>query len=397
MVARTLELLQHMPIERVLIMWLNYHLTVAHKAGRNPRGRFVSNLKSDLKDGQVLLLVLQQIASKKAPPDSIDPLECAERVVKTAASLDPPVAPFITPGHLADGNEPLLHALTAELFVTHPSLRPRGTEFQAMHDVLARVIVSWDAVTPALSVLGAGDAVPAEADLDAGLWQSGSDLMSSPALSVRAAGERAAAVSDGGKHEEAATSPPRAVKRHDHNKSYEGLLNCVDHDGTSGLRLEVSAEMRAQAERELCHFDFSALGVGAKEDLMQLQMALPLIERCVVCVPAMANPVPNASMSVHRRLQLRGIGRAGRACRARFVGVEYPRTSRVPRDHATGHHARLENVLLQGSEAARASGTRVWTYCRPRHPSSCTHSARRCSRQQILWSWRTSTTSKNLG
>jgi len=43
--------------------------------------------------------------------------------------------------------------------------------------------------------------------------------------------------------------------------------------------VDVTDEMRAAAEKELKHFDFTALGVGAKEDLLNLQMALPLIER----------------------------------------------------------------------------------------------------------------------
>ena len=59
--CRTLELLSHLPIERVLLLWLNYHMKIAHKLGANPRGRGVRNLKRDLQDGEVLLTVMQQV------------------------------------------------------------------------------------------------------------------------------------------------------------------------------------------------------------------------------------------------------------------------------------------------------------------------------------------------
>lgn len=171
---------------------------------------------------------MPQVAHKKAPKVALDPLERAERIVTTAAQLSPPVAPFLTPGHLVDGAEPLMQALAAELFTTHPGLHTSGAEYKAMHNVLARVIIAWDGVVPALAVLGAEEALPAEGDLDSDLWRSGEGIMNG--RSVRAAGESAALFSRGQDEDgkSGAATPASYIARHARGfRRFDNDKSCV--------------------------------------------------------------------------------------------------------------------------------------------------------------------------
>lgn len=247
----TLEVLRHLPPERVLLLWLNYHMKMSAKKGGNPHNRHVRDLRNDLKDGSVLLTVMRQVAHKKAPQVSIDPLERAERIVRTAARLDPPVAPFITPGHIADGNEALLQALTSELFTTHPGLTTTGAEYKAIHNVLAQVIVAWDTVTPALAVLGADQALPAEGEIEADLWASGLDLMTQQSRLRTRRRQTSRNVSPAASR---VHTPSQATRRFDFNKSYVARMNgpCAE----VSLCVYVCA---ARNVREVCDLETAVL------------------------------------------------------------------------------------------------------------------------------------------
>lgn len=130
--------------EEILLRWMNYHLTNAHKEN------YVANLKnlishrveglhedfmlhvptkcsnfgSDLRDSRVYLLVLKQVASQYISEDAFlkafiesDDLKRAEHVIEIAELID--CKKFITPEAITMGDARLNFLFTATIFNTH--------------------------------------------------------------------------------------------------------------------------------------------------------------------------------------------------------------------------------------------------------------------------------------
>ena len=224
------------------------------------------------------------------------------------------MAPFITPGHIVGAKPGLLMAFVANLFTTHPGLSATSPAHARIENVLHQLLQDWDDLQPAMEVLGGGGPVAPSVGSGGGRRRSPRASLTraangstrgraghtsvSPRASLATAAEQLAAEAASGRssvssdHSGHALQQPQAVHRYDENRlSFRVMMglptmmqhpSCADASGdtaAAAARMQVTPEMRAQAGGEIAHFDFTALGKGAHEDLLNLQMALPLVER----------------------------------------------------------------------------------------------------------------------
>jgi len=117
--GETIEDFLKLPVEQILLRWVNYHLK---NAGW---GRRVNNFTSDIKDAENYAVLLAQIAPQHCNRDPLkesDTLKRAELVLKNAEKLD--CRKFVTAKDINKGNHKLNLAFVANLFNTWPALEP---------------------------------------------------------------------------------------------------------------------------------------------------------------------------------------------------------------------------------------------------------------------------------
>lgn len=117
--GETIEDLLKLPIEQILLRWVNYHLKNAGWPRR------VNNFTSDIKDAENYAVLLAQIAPQHCNRDPLkegDVNKRAELVLKNADKLG--CRKFVTPRDITRGNHKLNLAFVANLFNTWPALEP---------------------------------------------------------------------------------------------------------------------------------------------------------------------------------------------------------------------------------------------------------------------------------
>lgn len=106
-----------LPPEEVLLRWVQYHMD------KDGGGKKVTNLHSDLKDGEVYLRVLHSLSPEQCPIEALsnpDPATRARTVIDNATALGVPI--FIQPEDIVSGNRRLNLAFVAQIFNTSHGL-----------------------------------------------------------------------------------------------------------------------------------------------------------------------------------------------------------------------------------------------------------------------------------
>ncbi len=141
-----LDAFLNLPVEEILIRWVNYHLAKAQVPKQ------VENLNSDVKDGIAYTYLLNQLAPECSldPLNTTDLLERADQVLANANKLK--CRRFLTPTAFVAGNQKLHFAFVANLFNKHHGLEPLSEQemagldavlFEGEGDKEARVFGLW--------------------------------------------------------------------------------------------------------------------------------------------------------------------------------------------------------------------------------------------------------------
>jgi hypothetical protein len=105
--------------EQILIRWLNYHLKAANS------NRKATNFTEDLKDSEILTIVLSQIAPEscnRSPLNESDMLKRADLMLDESDKID--CKKFTTPNLIVKGHAKMNLAFVANLFNTRHGLEP---------------------------------------------------------------------------------------------------------------------------------------------------------------------------------------------------------------------------------------------------------------------------------
>jgi len=103
--------------EEILLRWLNYHLEKANST------RKATNFQGDLKDSEILTIVLKQVAPEccgMKPMQESDLTQRAELMLQEADKIG--CRKFVTPREIVNGHPRLNLAFVANLFNTRPGL-----------------------------------------------------------------------------------------------------------------------------------------------------------------------------------------------------------------------------------------------------------------------------------
>lgn len=117
--GETLEDLMALPIEQILLRWVNYHL----KNAGSPRR--IANFGKDIKDSEAYTTLIKQIAPREANVDEsamsiADEKDRAERMLQQADKIN--CRKFVRPTDVVKGNSKLNLAFVANMFNTCPAL-----------------------------------------------------------------------------------------------------------------------------------------------------------------------------------------------------------------------------------------------------------------------------------
>jgi len=113
----SLQQMSEIPPEQVLLRWMNHHLK---NAGYQ---KTVKNFSSDVQDGSVYTVLMNQISNGMCPLDPLYETDLSKRlemVWKNAQGLG--CAKFVTPADILSGNSKLNLAFAANLFNSHPGI-----------------------------------------------------------------------------------------------------------------------------------------------------------------------------------------------------------------------------------------------------------------------------------
>uniref|UniRef100_A0A7S2S2Z4 Calmodulin n=1 Tax=Rhizochromulina marina TaxID=1034831 RepID=A0A7S2S2Z4_9STRA len=111
----TLESLQKLPPEQILLRWINFHLE------RGGSDRRVHNFGKDLADSEVYSVLLHQLDPVNCPV--IPPGDRPERALHTIRNVQAMgLKPFLKPSDIASGNAKLNLGLIAQIFNFNPGL-----------------------------------------------------------------------------------------------------------------------------------------------------------------------------------------------------------------------------------------------------------------------------------
>jgi hypothetical protein len=115
----TLEQLMALPIEQILLRWVNFQLAQAGSPKR------INNFGKDIKDSEAYTILIKQIAPKDSGVDDSalmiqDPTQKAERMLQQADKIG--CRKFVRPTDVVKGNAKLNLAFVANMFNTCPGL-----------------------------------------------------------------------------------------------------------------------------------------------------------------------------------------------------------------------------------------------------------------------------------
>lgn len=109
--------LQKLPAEKILIRWINYHLS---KAGNNRR---IQNLGKDLSDSEALFVVLNRLDATKCPLDGINDEDLTARADKMITNALALGVPNLVASHdITQGNAKVNTLFVAAIFNTKHGL-----------------------------------------------------------------------------------------------------------------------------------------------------------------------------------------------------------------------------------------------------------------------------------
>ncbi|XP_030848715.1 plastin-3 [Strongylocentrotus purpuratus] len=131
--GETLEDLQKLTPEELLIRWVNYHL----EQGGSPRR--IKNFSEDIHDSEVYSILIKQIAPADKKGELVEVVlgkdleKRAGTVLQNADTLG--CKAFVTPKEIVKGNSKLNMAFVANLFNHHPALDPpEDMEFEDVEE-----------------------------------------------------------------------------------------------------------------------------------------------------------------------------------------------------------------------------------------------------------------------
>lgn len=120
--GETLDQLQKLPAEELLMRWVNYQLKEAGYTKKQ-----MTNFSSDVKDSEIYTILLNQISPEdkkcsKSPLQEPDPTTRAEKMLSEANKIN--CRKFVTPKDVVNGLTKLNFAFVANLFNEYPALAP---------------------------------------------------------------------------------------------------------------------------------------------------------------------------------------------------------------------------------------------------------------------------------
>lgn len=119
--GETLEQLQQLAPEDLLLRWVNYQLGEAGYTTRK-----MTNFSGDIKDSEIYTILLHQISPEhkcsKSPLEEADLHARAEKMLEQANKID--CKKFVSAKDVVSGHPKLNFAFVANLFNEHPSLKP---------------------------------------------------------------------------------------------------------------------------------------------------------------------------------------------------------------------------------------------------------------------------------
>nr|CAB3263404.1 plastin-2-like [Phallusia mammillata] len=134
--GETLEDLQNLSPEELLLRWVNYHLANSEGYQEAAKGKKITNFSGDIKDSVAYAYLLEQIQpvdeelkqyeldpaiNGKSDASPSNPSDRAESVLKSADRLG--CREFVTAKDICRGHAKLNLAFVANLFNTHPALK----------------------------------------------------------------------------------------------------------------------------------------------------------------------------------------------------------------------------------------------------------------------------------
>ena len=127
----TLEQLMALPIEQILLRWVNYHL------GRAGSPLRIGNFSKDIKDSEAYTILINQIAPADAGVDTsalgiADPTKKADKMLQQADKIN--CRKFVRPGDVVKGNGKLNLAFVANMFNTCPALDAVDMEVEVIEE-----------------------------------------------------------------------------------------------------------------------------------------------------------------------------------------------------------------------------------------------------------------------
>lgn len=112
--GETLEALQKLPPEKILLRWINFHLR------RGGSDRVVHNFGKDLADSEAYSVLFHQLDSACPLVSGSNPVQRAQQVIANAGRMN--VDTFLKAGDIVAGNSKLQLAFLAQVFNTNPGL-----------------------------------------------------------------------------------------------------------------------------------------------------------------------------------------------------------------------------------------------------------------------------------
>lgn len=148
--------LARLPVDVVLMRWMNYHLAHSRLNGAD-YGRRVHNFAADLSGAEMFALVLRRVApgqTHKKTAAAPDPFRRCELVSAELSALFPSAADFASPSMLFHGDASLYCAAVARLFTTHHGLTRPFDAIRPLQERVAALLLGWADVCGRVSAIG---------------------------------------------------------------------------------------------------------------------------------------------------------------------------------------------------------------------------------------------------
>jgi hypothetical protein len=113
---------KNLPVDEVLLTWANGHLADITVGGR-PYLRRMENFRSDLKDGEILVLLFSHLLPENVPRELVEEIDVHERVnkfVDVIGRIEGLDCSWLVDDHILEENEVANMSLISQLFMLKP-------------------------------------------------------------------------------------------------------------------------------------------------------------------------------------------------------------------------------------------------------------------------------------